>query len=109
MIGGFPATELIDKMHSMFLQILFNTGLISFTAFMLMLLLHFASSVQIFWQVQVKTYIEVLGLGFFLGWAGFLGTALFNDSAISVSPYFWAVFGASIAANYTIRFTKSAI
>jgi len=107
MIGGFPTTDLIDKMHSMFLQILFNTGLISFTAFMLMLLLHFASSVQIFWKVQAKTYIEVLALGFFTGWAGFLGTALFNDSAISISPYFWAVFGASIAANHVIRSTNS--
>ena len=94
----------IDKMHSMFLQVWFNAGLISFAAFMIMLLLHFANSVQIFWKVQIQTYIEMLGLGLFLGWVGFLGTALFNDSAISVSPYFWAVFGASIASNHTIRF-----
>jgi hypothetical protein len=99
---GFAMTELIDKMHSMFLQIWFNTGFISFAAFMVMLLLHFANSVQIFWNVRTQTTIEVLGLGFFLGWAGFLGTSLFNDSAISVSPYFWAVFGASIAANHVI-------
>jgi O-antigen ligase len=99
---GFPMTQLIDKMHSMFLQIWFNTGFISFAAFMVMLLLHFVNSVQIFWNVRTQTTIEVLGLGFFLGWAGFLGTSLFNDSAISVSPYFWAVFGASIAANHVI-------
>lgn len=101
-----PKNMIIDKMHSMFLQIWFNTGFISFAAFMLMVLLHFANSVQIFWNIQTKTTIEVLGLGFFLGWAGFLGTAIFNDSAISVSPYFWAVFGASIAANHIILSPK---
>ena len=106
LFGGFPRPELIDKMHSMFLQIWFNTGPVSFITFVLMLLLHFANSVQIFWKIQAKTYIEVHGLGFFLGWMGFLGAALFNDSAISVSPYFWAVFGASIAANYVIRSTN---
>jgi O-Antigen ligase len=100
--GGVPKTELVDKMHSMFLQIWFNTGFISFAAFMLMLLLHLVNSVQIFWKLRTQTYIEVLGLGFFLGWVGFLGAALFNDSAISISPYFWAVFGASIAANHVI-------
>jgi len=106
LFGGFPRPELIDKMHSMFLQIWFNTGPVSFITFVLMLLLHFANSVQIFWKIQAKTYIEVHGLGFFLGWTAFLGVALFNDSAISVSPYFWAVFGASIAANYVIRSTN---
>ena len=106
LFGGYPTTELIDKMHSMFLQIWFNTGLISFITFALMLLLHFANSVQIFWKVSTQTYIEAHGLGFFLGWTGFLGAALFNESTICVSPYFWAVFGASIAANHVIRSTN---
>ena len=95
---------LIDKVHSMYLQILFNTGFISFAVFILLLGLHVIKSVQIFWKIRVQTTIEVLGLCFFLGWTGFLGASLFNDSAISVSPYFWAVFGASVAANYVIRY-----
>ena len=68
---------------------------------------HFVNSVQIFWKVRIQTTVEVLGLSFFLGWAGFLGTALFNDSTISVSPYFWAVFGASIAANHIMLSPKT--
>jgi O-antigen ligase len=104
--GAVPKNELVDKMHSMFLQIWFNTGFVSFASFILMLLLHFANSVKILWSLRAQTYIEVLGLGFFLGWVGFLGAALFNDSVISVSPYFWAFFGASIAANHVIRSPK---
>jgi hypothetical protein len=104
LFGGFPRSMMIDKMHSMFLQIWFNTGLISFIAFILLIMLHFINSVRIFWKVRVRSTVEVLGLGFFLGWVGFLGASLFNDSAICVAPYFWAGFGASVAANYVIRY-----
>jgi len=104
LFGGCPDTLLIDKIHSLYLQIWFNTGLIAFGSFMLLLLLHFINTVRIFWKLRAQSPIEVLGLSFFLGWTGFLGTAIFNDSAISVSPYFWAVFGASIAANHALQF-----
>lgn len=103
LFAEYPDDMLIDKMHSMYLQIWFNTGLISFISFLLLISIHFINTAQIFWKHRAESTTAILGLCFFLGWAGFLGAALFNDSAISVSPYFWAVFGASVAANYVIR------
>jgi hypothetical protein len=101
-IGGFTESLIIDKPHSMFLQIPFNTGLVSFVAFMLLILLHFGKSLKLYYFQKSLSPISSAGIALFLGWLGFLGASLFNDSSLSVSPLFWAVFGASAAANYQI-------
>lgn len=92
--------EVVDKPHNLFLQIGINTGGISLLAFLAFLLIYFIQSFKLYFKREYSTFIERVGLASFIAMCGYLMTAMFNDSLVSVAPVFWVLLGLGISCNY---------
>ena len=52
---------------------------------------------------KFNSFYEVVGLATALAISGYLAAGMFNDSAVSVAPYFWFFMGLGIAVNRIIE------
>ena len=93
---------IVDKPHNLYLQIGVNTGLLS--------LINFVMAAGAFWIFGIFIYIkksdlqkDILNFGLYLGTIGYLVTALFNDSLLSVAPIFWIFWALALysSENYS--------
>jgi hypothetical protein len=93
---------IVDKPHNLYLQIGVNTGVLS--------LINFIIASGAFWIFGIFIYRkksnvekDILNFGLYLGTIGYLVTALFNDSLISVAPVFWIFWALSLytSENYS--------
>jgi O-antigen ligase len=89
----------IDKPHNMYLQFWLNLGGVATLAFLAMVILHCIRTFRILRQSHPTGELYVLSLGLFAGWFAYLLAAFFYDSAVSVAPTFWIMFGLSMAMN----------
>jgi O-antigen ligase len=95
---GQPDT-FIDKPHNMYLQTWLNLGGLAALAFLVMLGLHTYQTIKVLRQSRAVDDRFVLALGLFTGWLAYLVAGFFYDSAVSVAPVFWIIFGLSMAVN----------
>lgn len=88
----------VDKPHSLYLQMVINAGWLFLLIFVLMV-------GKLLWSfyrryhpkdVEIKEK-DALGLACFMAVIAYLGAGFFNDSVLSVAPIFWVFFGLAIA------------
>lgn len=94
-IGGIDV--IIDKPHSLYLDIAFGSGLMALTSFLALIGLHFWNYIKFFKRSldnEKRIFLAVL----FIAWSAYLVQGLFNDSIIGTAPVFWILFGVSISA-----------
>ncbi len=89
----------IDKPHNSYLQVWFNLGGLGLLAFLAMVGMHFFSTLKLLRKAPLQKPITIMALALFLGWVSYLLVAFFYDSALSVAPLFWIIFGLGLAVN----------
>jgi O-antigen ligase len=89
----------IDKPHNLYLQLWLNLGGLATLAFLVMVVFHGVRTFKVLKRVDLADERGILSMWLFLGWLAYLLAAVFYDSAVSVAPAFWIVFGLSMAVN----------
>ena len=97
---------LIDKPHNVFIQIGVNTGLISLLALLGLFGLYAFNSLKLFISSKLKTFLELVGVGVFVGVFSYLVAGIINDQVISVAPLFYMMLGLGFAINRIIILEK---
>ncbi len=93
---------LIDKPHDFYLQTAVNTGIISLLALIVLFGIYFVSSIKIYIKEEFSTFKSIAGLACFAAFCGYIVSAFFNDSTVSVAPVFWILFGTGIGINTSL-------
>lgn len=93
----------VAKPHNVYLQIGINTGWISLFGFLLLVVCYCLDSLKIYFTSRYDDIYEIVGVGCSLAVMGYLMAGMFNDSAVSVAPTFWAILGLGISMNIKIR------
>lgn len=93
---------LIDKPHDFYLQTAVNTGIISLLALLALFGVYFVTSIKIYIKEELTTFKSIAGLACFAAFCGYIVSAFFNDSAVSVAPIFWILFGTGIGINISL-------
>jgi hypothetical protein len=93
----------IDKPHNMYIQLWLNLGGVATVAFLAMVIMHCLGTFRVLRRSNSTGELYVLALGLFAGWFAYLLAAFFYDSAVSVAPAFWIVFGLSMAMNNALN------
>jgi len=94
---------IVDKPHNLYLQILINMGYLFFIGFMVLVGAYLIQSIKIYKNREFNGFYEIVGLATALAVSGYLAAGMFNDSAVSVAPYFWFFMGLGIAVNRIIE------
>lgn len=89
----------IDKPHNMYLQSWLNLGGLATLALLAMVVLHATRTFRVLKEANPAGDRYMLALGLYAGWFAYLLAAFIYDSAVSVAPAFWIVFGLSMAMN----------
>jgi hypothetical protein len=92
--------------HSLYSQIGIEFGVIALVIFLAFMGIYTYQSLRLYWSSNFNDFYDFLGLGCFLAVCSFLFTGVFNSSMVSVSPYFWILFGMGIGIN---KINKSAL
>jgi hypothetical protein len=74
-------------------------GYLFFTVFIIFVGSYLLHSIKIYKNKKFDNFYEVIGLANALAISGYLAAGMFNDSAVSVAPYFWFFMGLGIAIN----------
>jgi len=101
--AGWEVDGIVDKPHNMYMHMAVGTGGISLLSFLTLLGFYFVQSFRIYRKRDYKEFIEIAGLGIFLGILGFAAAGLVNDSSVSVMPLFYGLLGTGIAVNIMIK------
>lgn len=101
--------QLVDKPHNLYLQIALNSGVISLLAILMLFGLYIIKSLRIYIKNSYTDLLSQIGVSIFVAVVGYLGAAFFNDSVISVAPFFWVLLGMGVGINHMIstRITNS--
>jgi hypothetical protein len=101
--AGFTQSMIVDKPHSMYLDMGVNTGVISTLAWIAMLAMYLASAVRLYWRRLPDDFISFVGAGLFVGIAGFAVAGISNDTTVSTMPLFYGLLGTGIISNIIVR------
>ncbi len=93
----------VSKPHNLYLQIGINTGWVSLFGFLLLVICYCLDSLRIYFSSSYENIYEIVGVGCSLAVIGYLMAGMFNDSAVSVAPTFWAILGLGISMNIKIK------
>jgi len=89
----------VDKPHNFFLQIILNTGIISFIIFFILTFWYGLESLILYFKLPIENLFQIVGIASAFGVLAFLMSGMFNDSSVSSSPYFWFLLGVGIKMN----------
>ena len=92
--------EIVDKPHDLYLQIGINTGVVSLIAVLALFAMYLFTCFKLYIRREFSNIYEVVGVVTFCAVCGYLTTAFFNDSLVSVAPVFWILLGLGISCNY---------
>ena len=102
---------IIDKPHSMFLQIALSFGIVGLISFLLILMFYFKSSYLIYKNKEnVKAYnrdLYIVFIGITTGIICYLICGGFYDSSITLAPLFWIVLGMGVSINNKLMLKDS--
>lgn len=90
---------LIQKPHSLYLQIFFNSGLLSLLAILALFATYLWRSAKLYFYSSLENFSQNAGLAIFVAVIAYLITGIFNDSVVAVAPVFWSLLGLGIATN----------
>lgn len=93
---------LVDKPHNMYLQMAFNTGILSLIAF-LVLVGYYVVQFLLYFKNTPVTFTDFMGIGIFLSIVGYLVAGIFNDSVVAIAPIFWVFLGLGFACNLALK------
>ena len=103
--SGGVASTIVDKAHSLYLQMLLTTGGVSLLAFLSIICIAIGQAYK-FCRKDKKsegnsrmTIEELLVTGMMFGMIGFLIAGLSNDSTVSIMPIFYTILGTILAAT----------
>lgn len=99
---GYYSNEqniIIDKPHNMYLGAAVNTGVISMLALIGVYGIYLIESFKIYRKHQFAGYKDYIGMGIFIAIAGFMVSALVNDSTVQMMPVVYALLGMGLAIN----------
>lgn len=110
LIGKYYAYDtpniIVDKAHNLYLQIAINYGVIALLGFLAMIFIYIIDSIKLYaFKESYDEKSQMLGAITCLGVVGYLIAGMFNDSAVSMAPVFWIVFGVGVALNFIHRET----
>ncbi|MCT8975962.1 O-antigen ligase family protein [Clostridium sp. CX1] len=94
---------LVDKAHNLYIQNALNTGVISLISLLAMFVIYFKSCFRLYMNNNFNNFYSIVGLAVLVSIIGYLGAGFFNDSAVSVAPVFWVLFGVGVAANCKLK------
>ena len=89
----------VDKPHSMWLQMAVNTGIASVVLLVVLFAWYCGASARRFFWHRPTDLTQAIGVACFAGVAGYLAAGFFNDSVVSVAPVFWVLLGLGVRAN----------
>lgn len=99
-IKGFGnIAMLVDKPHNFYLQTAINTGVVSLLALLGIFGIYFIQGFKLYFNSDFSENYSIFGVSILVAVVGYLGTALFNDSVVSVAPVFWVLLGVGISIN----------
>lgn len=90
---------IVDKPHSLYLQIAVNTGVLSLIAFLALVLAYVINCIKLYLARSSKNTFASFGVAIFISICSYLVVGLFNDSVVSVAPIFWILLGTGFACN----------
>lgn len=93
----------VDKPHSLYLQVAVNTGIISLLALLSIFCAYSLKSIKIYSKQGDMNSISYLGIALFAAVTGYLTAGFFNDSVVAVAPIFWILLGMGISCNYLVE------
>lgn len=91
---------IVDKPHNMYLQIGINQGILALLIFLSVMAFYIINSFKLYALRLSYTKSQTIGIAIMFAVVGYLVAGMFNDSAVSVAPVFWILFGMGIAVNY---------
>lgn len=89
---------IVDKPHSLYLQLAINTGILSLLAFLIFNGWYIIYSIKLYIKGYFNQFFAA-GVACLAAVTSFLVSSLVNDSTISVSIIFWIILGVGIASN----------
>lgn len=92
-------TAIVNKPHSMYLQIGVQSGVLSLILYLSFFGIYFIESFKIYWKSSMDKWNHQIGLALFLSVLSYLFISLTNDSFITVTPIFWCIVGLSLCSN----------
>jgi len=101
--AGYPLGWAIDKPHNLYLQIAINTGILSLILLLVLWGTYLLDSFRLFWNLELTGFHEKTGAAISMAILAYLVTGMFNDSAVSVAPVFWALLGTGIGINLKLQ------
>lgn len=101
--AGWNINKIVDKPHNMYMGMWVGTGGISVLAFLTIIGIYLYQSVKLYYKMREESWLFYVGVGIFLGIAGFVVSGLVNDSTVSVMPMFYGLLGIGISTNMIIK------
>jgi putative inorganic carbon (HCO3(-)) transporter len=98
----FNDFTMVDRIHNNYLDTAFSMGLAGLAAYLALLV----SFLMYLWKLMQEMKHEacnLLFIGIFSGFCGYLINDLFIFSVVSVSPVFWSLMGLTVAAGRLAR------
>ncbi len=98
------ADIVVDKPHSIYLQMALNTGIISSLALMAIFAVYTILCVWLYIIRRRKSnsFINYSGRAIFAGVTCYLVAGIANDSVVAISPVFWVILGCGFAVNFLV-------
>lgn len=93
----------VDKAHSLYLQIAVNTGVLSLLTLLAIWGYYIFSSFKLYNKVELNSLERYVGAFCSAGILGYLAAGIFNDNVVSVFPIFWIILGMGISINMRIK------
>jgi len=90
---------LIEKPHSLYLQIAFNFGLIALAAVLIFWTRYLFNSACLYFRSNFDDYLDISGAAIFVAILSYLVNGIFNDSMVGTAPVFWGLLGLGLATN----------
>lgn len=97
---------IIDKPHNMYLGAAVNTGVISMLALIAVYGLYIIESFKLYRKHQFTGYKDYIGMAIFIAVAGFMVSALVNDSTVQMMPVVYVLLGMGLAINKMVIHEK---
>jgi O-antigen ligase len=94
---------IVDKPHNIYLQIGFNTGLVSLAAVLILFGSYFLRNLKLYLTSKFDNYYTEIGLALLAAFTAYAVAGFFNDSVVSVAPVFWIILGLAIAVELRLK------
>ena len=90
----------------MYLGAAVNTGVLSMLALIAVYGIYLIESFKLYRKHQFVGYKDYIGMGIFIAVAGFMVSALVNDSTVQMMPVVYVLLGMGLAINKMIKQEK---